>query len=90
MDTKYDEDNVSIQHIADEGTKIYRQIKSQYEDTEKGKFLAIEIDSKDVFLGDTGGEAMELAEAKYPDKVFFVIRIGFDTIERIARSFIYK
>jgi len=88
MDTKYDDDNVDIQHIADEGTKIYRQIKSQYEDTKRGKFLAIEIDSKDVFLGDTGGEAMELAEIKYPDKVFFVVKIGFDTIAKMAHSFI--
>jgi len=88
METDKSNGGFNIQHIADEGAKIYEQIKSQYEDTEKGKFLAIDIDSKDVYLGNTSSEAMELAKISHPDKIFFVVRIGFDTIERMARSFI--
>ncbi len=40
-----------IQKIAKEGAKIYEQVKVKYDPKEKGKFLAIDIDSKKVYLG---------------------------------------
>ena len=43
----------NIQKIAEQGAKIYEQIKVNYDPKEKGKFLAIDIDSKKVYLGDT-------------------------------------
>ena len=76
-----------IQKIAEEGAKIYDQIKVNYDPKEKGKFLAIDIDSKKVYLGNTSAEALELARQNHPDKVFYVIKIGFDVAETMARSF---
>lgn len=35
-----------IQKIAEEGTKIYQGIKTDFEPHQNGKFLAIDIDSK--------------------------------------------
>ena len=51
---------------------------------EKGKFLAIDIESSDVFLGDSNSEAVEVAKNKYPDHVFYVVRIGYSAAERLA------
>jgi len=76
-----------IQRIAEEGAKIYEQIKVNYDPKEKGKFLAIDIDSKKVYLGDTSAEALELARQNHPNKVFYVVKIGFDVAETMARSF---
>ncbi len=39
-----------IQKIAEEGSKIYQEIKSEYEQRENGKFLAIDIGSKKAYL----------------------------------------
>ena len=77
-----------IQKIAEEGAKIYDQIKVNYDPKERGKFLAIDIDSKDAYLGNTSAEALELARQSHPNKVFYVIKIGFDVAETMARSFI--
>ncbi|MFH1129513.1 MAG: hypothetical protein V1686_02140 [Patescibacteria group bacterium] len=80
--------NVNIQDIAEKGTKIYEEIKGQYESVNIGRFLAIEIESKKVYLGNTSAEAVELARQNHPDKVFYVVKIGFDVVETMARSYI--
>ena len=76
-----------IQSIAEEGSKIYQEVKSQYDPKEKGKFLAIDIDSKKVYLGVTSAEAVEEAKKNHPDKIFYVIKIGYDAAETMAQSF---
>ena len=40
-------------------------------------FAAIEVDSGDYFLGTRMIEAVDKAEAKYPDKLVYIVRIGF-------------
>jgi len=77
-----------IQHIAEEGAKIYGQIKVNYDPKERGKFLAIDIESKKVYLGNTSAEALELARQSHPNKVFYVVKIGFDVAETMAKSFV--
>lgn len=76
-----------IQKIADEGAKIYDQIKVKYDPQERGKFLAIDIESKDAFLGTSSADALVLARQQHPNKVFYVVKIGFDVAETMARSF---
>jgi len=77
-----------IQRIAKEGTKIYERIKFDYDPKERGRFMAIEIDSKDIFLAKTSAEALEMARKKHLDKIFYVVKIGFDVAETMAHSFL--
>lgn len=79
-----------IQRIAEEGAKIYEKIKVNYDPKEKGKFLAIDIDSEKAYLGETSAEALESARQNHPNKVFYVVKIGFDVAETMAKSFIDK
>jgi len=76
-----------IQKIAEEGAKIYDQIKVKYDPKDKGKFLAIDIESKNYYLGNTSAEALELARQNHPNKIFYVVKIGFDVAETMAQSF---
>jgi len=73
-----------IQKIAEEGAKIYESIKSQHEPIQNCKFLAIDIESKDTFLGNTSSEAVESARKAHPNKVFYVVKIGFSAAETLA------
>ena len=75
---------VDIQRIADEGAKIYEHIKVNYDPKEKGRFLAIDIDSKKAYMGNTSAEALESARSKHPNKVFYVVKIGFDVEETMS------
>lgn len=76
-----------VQKIATEGKKIYESKKLEYEPHQTGKFLAIDVDSKDVYLADDGAQAVELARKAHPNKVFYVVKIGFESAETIARLF---
>jgi len=73
--------NVNIQQLADEGNKIYEEVKHEYEPQKIGKFLAIETEAKNTYLGDTSSEAVEKARKVHPDKIFFVVKIGFSASE---------
>lgn len=64
------DNTIDYQKIATEGQKIYDSIKIQYEPMQNGKFLAIDIDSKDVYLSEDGAKAVELARESHPGKVF--------------------
>ncbi len=44
---------------------------------EKGMIAVIEPDSGEYFLGKTLLEALKKAEAQYPNKIFYSIRIGY-------------
>lgn len=77
-----------IQKIAEEGAKIYQQIKSRFDPQERGKFLAIDIGSQQTYLGETSAEALERARAQHPNTIFYVVKIGFDVAETMAQSFL--
>lgn len=73
-----------IQRIASEGAKIYEKIKGKFEPEQRGKFLAINVNNEETFLGDTSSEAVELAKKSYPDEVFYVVKIGYSSAEILA------
>lgn len=75
-----------LERIAREGAKIYEEVRVRYDPKEKGRFLAIEIDSKGVYLGSTSADALALARGQHPNKLFYVVKIGFDAAETMAQS----
>lgn len=76
--------NTDIQKIAENGAKIYEKIKTQYEPEQNGKFLAIETESEDIYLGDSSSEVVEVARKAHPKKVFYVVKIGHSAAETLA------
>lgn len=79
-----------IEKIVREGAKIYEQIKGKYEPKENGKFLAIDIDSKNAYFASTSAEALEKARKNHLNKVFYVVKIGFEAAETMAQMFLAK
>jgi hypothetical protein len=82
--------NPSLQEIADKGAAIYDTLKNEYESKAKGKFLAIEVESRNVYLGDSTIEALQQARLAYPGKLFYVVKIGFDSVETLAHSLVSR
>jgi len=76
--------NTDIQRVADEGAKIYDKIKSQYEPAQNGKFLAIDVNTQETFLGNTSSTAVELARKVHPNTIFYVVKIGFSVADVFA------
>ena len=65
--------------IAREGKRLLESIQGHFGEQDYGRFVAIDVDSGDYFLGETAIEATRKAQAKYPGKVFYLGRIGCRT-----------
>ncbi|MGH9836879.1 MAG: hypothetical protein ACRD9Y_27960 [Blastocatellia bacterium] len=62
------------------GNRLYQtKLKALLEPKYKGMFVAIEPDSGDYFLGARMIEAVLQAKERHPDKLTFLVRIGFPT-----------
>jgi hypothetical protein len=63
--------------IADAGRRIYEErLKSALEPAHRNKFVAIEQQSGDYFLGRTLAEATRAGRHAYPDRITRVRRVG--------------
>jgi hypothetical protein len=82
--------NQPFQEIAEKGEALYKEMKSQYEPASNGKFLAIEVERKKAYMGTTTGEALDQARAENPGKLFYVVKIGFDSAETLAHSLVAR
>jgi len=75
-----------IQKVAEEGEKIYAKVKADYDPQHNGQFLAIDYESKNVYLGKTSEAALKQARVAHPGHVFYLVKIGFDAVETLAHS----
>ena len=68
------------------GKRLYRtKLKALLEPQYNGMFAAIEPDSGDYFLGKRIVEALDSAEAKHPNKLVYIVKVGFPAAVK-ARS----
>ncbi len=63
--------------VIERAKQIYaRQLKSDLESQQMDRFVAIEPESGEYFLGDSFDQAVKLARTKYPSRLSHTIRIG--------------
>ncbi len=63
--------------IVDRAKQLYAsQLKADLESRHMDRFVAIEPESGEYFLGDTFDEAVTNARTKYPTRVSHTIRVG--------------
>ena len=63
--------------VIDRARQIYaNQLRTDLEAQHMDRFVAIEPDSGEYFLGDTFDEAVKSARTKYPSRLSHTIRIG--------------
>ena len=65
--------------ISQEGQKILETLVPRLGKEQHGRFIAIDVHSRDYFLGKTAIEATRKAQARHPDKIFFLGRVGYRT-----------
>jgi hypothetical protein len=70
--------NIESAEVARRGDEIYdRDIRALVEPLYDGKFLVLDVLSGDYEIDDDDYEAHLRSEAKHPDGVRFLIRIGY-------------
>ncbi|EKE21582.1 MAG: hypothetical protein ACD_7C00182G0001 [uncultured bacterium] len=79
---------VNTQEIARKGEEIYqKELKEKLEKEYFGKFVAIEVEYGEYFLGETQMEADIKAKNKYPGKIFYTVKIGFPAVITMSRNY---
>ena len=67
------------------GKKFYEEhLKPILEPQENGKFVAIEPESEEYFIGTTALEALKKGNGAFPEKILFLARIGFPAAYKIG------
>ena len=79
MSSEHIDYQVDIKDISRKGRKIFESISKDLEKEHFGKVVAIDAETGDYFLADTGIEATKKARKKYPSSIFFLARIGYRT-----------
>jgi len=74
-----------IKEFTEKGRSIYKKLQNKIKEN-KGKIVAIEIDSGDHFIGEDELEAVQKARGKFPDKIFVFFRIGHPTVHKIRSN----
>ena len=71
--------------VTELGKKFYEEkLKVILEPLENGKFVAIEPETEQYFLGSTAIEAIKTGNANFPDKILFLTRIGFPAAHKVG------
>ncbi len=68
-----------VREISKKGQRVLEGIPAELREAYFGRFIAIEVDSGDYFIGDTAIEATRKAQVEHPGKIFFLGRLGFPT-----------
>lgn len=66
----------SAKKVSEAGQRIYEQLRTKIEPRHFGKIVAIDPTSGKYFVGETLHDAIEKGRKKYPDKVFYVVKVG--------------
>ncbi|MFN0196991.1 MAG: hypothetical protein ACKVT0_09605 [Planctomycetaceae bacterium] len=73
------------QAIAQRAKVIYEsRLRQKLEKDHRDKYVAIEPDSGDYYLGETYGDSVTASRKAHPDRISFIIRIGHDAAIQIG------
>ena len=62
------------------------RLREQLETSHHGQFVAIDSESGEHFIGGSFVDAAMQARSRYPDRLPFVIRIGYPTANHIGAA----
>jgi hypothetical protein len=69
--------SAETQSVIERARRIYaEQLRAVLEPQHRNRFVAIEPESGEYFLGDTFDEAVKSARTKYPSRLSHTVRIG--------------
>jgi|GEM_PF-1719763 len=55
---------------------FYNEIKTELEGRYRGKYAAIDFESKKFWIGDTASDALSKAKTEFSSKLFYLVQVG--------------
>ena len=85
-DAMPDADAGSPTGVARRGEEIYReQHQAKLEEKHRGRYVAIDVETGQAYLGDTSGDALQKAREEAPHGAFHLMRVGQPAASRKSR-----
>ncbi|MEK7535585.1 MAG: hypothetical protein AAB590_01030 [Patescibacteria group bacterium] len=75
---------VDMSGISKNGQKIYAKLSKEYKRKNKGKYIAVNVKNGEIFKADRTAEAVQKALKKYPNEVFYAVRVGYSVVETLG------
>ncbi len=66
----------NIDEFSKQSETYYNEIKSDLEAKHAGKYVAINFEVKQFWIGDTASEALTEAKKAFPEKLFYLVQVG--------------
>jgi hypothetical protein len=73
----------TVNAVAAAGERLYHKLAPFYE-RERGKYLAIDVDTEKAYLAASPQEALSLAEKANAHGTFHLVKIGSEGLYRVA------
>lgn len=71
--------------LSESGQRLYdERLRALLEPEHTGEFVAIEPETEQYFLGDTGLAALRAGRSELPGKLFYLLRVGSDAAYRVG------
>lgn len=76
MIDKNQSSTLNLEEFSQKSVGFYNKIKSKLETKLMGKFVALDHETSQYWIGETASEALTKAKEKYPNKIFYLIQVG--------------
>ena len=64
------------ENVLSKGEEIYLRLKDDLERENKGRYIVMEPETGEYFIGDDELQLIKTARQKFPDKIFRIKKIG--------------
>ncbi|MCL5070819.1 MAG: hypothetical protein M1308_07975 [Actinobacteria bacterium] len=72
------------EEFTEKGKAIYKKLQPEFKKN-KGKIVAIEVESGNYFIGEDELDAALKARRRFPDKIFVFFRIGYPVVHKFRK-----
>ena len=75
--------DMTADEIVRRGQEIYHQkLEPVLDPGEHGRYAVISVENGDFAIADTTTEAGSIMRSRYPDQVFYEVRVGYDIVTK--------
>ena len=77
MENKNSQENrFNMEEFAKNSRAYYNELRPTLEAESKGKYVALDFETKKIWIGDTATDALTKAKEEFPNKLFYLLQIG--------------
>ena len=67
---------VNLEEFSKKSLEYYKQVRQKLENEAMSKFVALDYETSQYWLGETASEALIGAKKRFPNKLFYLLQVG--------------